>query len=118
MCENFKMSFEEGLRENAALLSTIGAAAALKNQSEQKAALNKQNDLIKEQLDTEKKKLALEEMRLEEEREYRSKQDEYARLKERTIKEVRKALLESDSALNRIEAEIKEKQKTSNSGGR
>ena len=48
------MSFEQGLRDNAAMLGTIGAAAHLKNQSFQNKVLLEQKELLKEQAEAEK----------------------------------------------------------------
>ena len=59
------MGFEQGLRDNGALLGTLGAAAALRNQSIQQEELRKQSRILQEHAETEKQKLAYEQKRLE-----------------------------------------------------
>ena len=107
------MGFEQGLRDNGALLGTLGAAAALRNQSIQQEELRKQSRILQEHAETEKQKLAYEQKRLEleqvrvnSEQEDRERQRELERLQKKAIKEVRNALANSKIAIDRLEKEI------------
>jgi len=114
------MSFEEGLRDNAAMLGTIGAAAHLKNQSFQNKVLLEQKELLKEQAEAEKQKLRtekeklqverrrlqVEEERVKNEKEYRIRIEKLERLKKVSIKEVRKTLASAKVSIDRLEKEF------------
>lgn len=107
------MGFEQGLRDNGALLGTIGAAAALRNQRLQREELRKQNRILLEHAETEKQKLGyeqkrfeLEQERVKSEKEDKERQRELERLQKKAIKEVRNALANSKTAIDRLEKEV------------
>jgi len=107
------MGFEEGLRDNAALLGTIGAAASLRNQRIQNEALAKQNKLLEEQAETERRKLDTDQQRLEiekerfrSEKEHREKKEVLEQFRKKAIKEVRHALANAKTAIDRMENEV------------
>ena len=115
------MSFEEGLRDNAAMLGTIGAAAHLKNQSFQNKVLLEQKKLLKDQAEAEKQKLRtekeklqveqrrlqVEEERVKNEEEYRIRKEKLESLKQDSIKQVRKTLASAKTSIDRLEKEFR-----------
>ena len=114
------MSFEQGLRDNAAMLGTIGAVAHLQNQRSQNKLLLEQKELLKEQAEAEKQKLRtekeklqveqrrlqVEEERVKNEEEYRIRKEKLENMKQDSIRQVRKTLASAKASIDRLEKEF------------